>query len=57
MNDYPTERTCYGISVQTDIRESRYFIYKKDEHIYIELPYEGIYETQMKVFDLVFKYH
>lgn len=29
INDYPTERTYYGISVQTDVREYRYFIYEK----------------------------
>lgn len=57
MNDSPTERTYYGISVQTDVREYRYFIYKKDEQIYIEVPYEGIYEAQMELFDLVCTYY
>lgn len=57
MDDHPTERTYYGISVQTDIREYRYFIYEKGRQIYIEVPYEGIYETQMELFDLVCTYH
>lgn len=57
MNDSPTERTYYGISVQTDVREYRYFIYKKGEQIYIEVPYEGIYEAQMELFDLVCTYY
>ena len=42
MNDSPTEMTYYGISVQTDVREYRYFIYKKSAQIYMEVPYEGI---------------
>ena len=57
MNDSPTERTYYGISVQTDVREYRYFIYKKGEQIYIEVPYEGIYEAQMELFDFVCTYY
>lgn len=57
MNDSPTERTYYGISVQTGVREYRYFIYKKGEQIYIEVPYEGIYEAQMELFDLVCTYY
>ena len=57
MNDSPTERTYYGISVQTDVREYRYFIYKKGEQIYVEVPYEGIYEAQMELFDLVCTYY
>lgn len=57
MNDYPAERIYYSIFVQTDIREYRYFIYETGEQIYIEVPYEGIYETQIELFDLVFTYH
>ena len=57
MNDHPTERTYYSISVQTDIREYCYFIYEKGEQIYIEVPYEGIYEAQAELFDLIFTYH
>ena len=57
MNDSPVERTYCSISVQTDLREYRYFSYEKDEHIYIEVPYEGIYEAKMDLFDLVSTYH
>ncbi len=57
MDDHPTERTYYGISVQTDTREYRYFIYEKGGQIYIEVPYDGIYETQTELFDLVCTYH
>lgn len=57
MSDSPTERIYYGISVQTEVREYLYFIYEKGEQNYIEVPYEGIYETQMELFDLVCTYH
>lgn len=57
INDYPAERTYYGILIQTEVREYHYFIYEKGEQIYIEVPYEGIYETQMELFDLVCTYH
>lgn len=57
VNDYPTQRTYYSISVQTGTRKYRYFIHEKGEQIYIEVPYEGIYEAQIELFDLVCTYH
>lgn len=57
INDSPMERTHYSISLQTDIREYRYFIYKKGIQVYIAVPYEEIYETRAELLGLVLTYY
>ena len=56
LDDYPTTRPYYGVNVQTEERQYRYFIYEAGEQVYIESPYEGIYESKIELFDLVLKY-
>lgn len=56
MDDYPTFRPYYGVDVQTEEGQYRYFIYLAGEQFYIEMPYEGIYESRIELFDLVLKY-
>lgn len=56
LNDYPTERLYYDISIQTSEREYCYFIYETDGQTYIEVPYEGIYEAKTELLNLVLTY-
>lgn len=55
-NDYPSSRPYYRIEIQTNDIQYRYFIYEDDEKVYIEMPYEGIYETNEEMFSLVLAY-
>ncbi len=56
LNDYPSARPYYGISVRTDDIEYRYFIYESGNQAYVEMPYEGIYEADAELVDLVLQY-
>ncbi len=56
LDDYPSARPYYGVSVRTDDIEYRYFIYESGNQIYVEMPYEGIYEADTELFDLVLQY-
>lgn len=56
LNDYPTVKPYYEIEMQTDERAYRYFIYEDENHVYIEVPYQGIYISDMQMFDFVLKY-
>lgn len=55
-SDTPTQRFYYRIALQTSEREYRYFIYKAGGRIYVEVPYEGVYEAETALFDLVEAY-
>ena len=57
MNDYPAVRQYYTITIQTSVREYRYFVYEEDSQVYIELPYEGIYRSENKMLDFVLEHY
>ena len=56
LDDYPTTRPYYGVDVQTEERQYRYFVYEAGEQVYIESPYEGIYKAEHTLFSIVLKY-
>ena len=56
LNDTPTSGAYYGIEIQTDEMQYRYFVYEEGEQVYIEMPYEGIYEAKHTLFNIVLKY-
>ena len=56
LNDCPTIWPYYRVEIQTGEHLYRYFVYKEGEHVYIEIPYEGIYESKIELLDLVLKY-
>ena len=56
LNDTPTSGAYYGVEIQTDEKQYRYFIYEEGVQVYIEMPYEGIYEAEDKLFNIVLKY-
>ena len=56
LNDTPTSGAYYGVEIQTDEMQYRYFVYEEGEQVYIEMPYEGIYEAEHTLFSIVLKY-
>ncbi len=56
LNDYPTCRPFYELEIKTEESTFRYFIYEEGEEIYVEVPYEGVYAADIKLFDFVLKY-
>ena len=56
LNDTPTSGAYYGVEIQTDEMQYRYFVYEEGEQVYIEIPYEGIYESKIELLNLVLKY-
>ena len=56
LNDTPTSGAYYGVEIQTDGMQYRYFVYEEGEQVYIEMPYEGIYEAEHTLFSIVLKY-
>ncbi len=56
LNDTPTSGAYYGVEIQTDEMQYRYFVYEEGELVYIEMPYEGIYEAEHTLFSIVLKY-
>ena len=56
LNDTPTSGAYYGAEIQTDEMQYRYFVYEEGEQVYIEMPYEGIYEAEHTLFSIVLEY-
>lgn len=56
LNDTPTGGAYYGVEIQTGEKQYRYFVYEEGEQVYIEMPYEGIYEAEHTLFSIVLKY-
>lgn len=56
INDYPAGKIYYSADVHADDRTYRYFVYEEGEQVFIEVPYEGIYASEMELLDLVLQY-
>ena len=56
MNDTPTVQPHYCAEIRTEDRWYCYFVYEEAGQVYIEIPYEGIYESDMVMLDLVLRY-
>lgn len=53
INDYPTAKDYYNIEIISSVRTYRYFIYKENSQVYIEVPYEGIYKSNQEFYDFI----
>ena len=53
VNDYPVVDPYYSIEIETLERSYQYFVYSENSKVYIEIPYEGIYEANQRLLDLV----
>ena len=53
INDSPSIRPFYKIQVLTDERMFNYYIYKENNNVYIELPYEGVYIIDSQILSLI----
>ena len=55
INDYPYVNEYYIITVYTsgDGDGYRYFVYREDGRVYLELPYHGVYEVDEEILDFI----
>ena len=53
VNDYPTAEHYYTIEINTAARQERYFVYTEDSQVYLESPYEGVYEVDQQFLDFL----
>lgn len=53
VNDYPSVRPYYVIELKTVERVFRYMIYEDHGTVYVELPYEGIYEIDREAVEIL----
>ena len=58
VNDYPYVDEYYIITVYTSEEGNgyRYFVYREDGRVYLELPYYGVYTVDEGILDLVSGY-
>ena len=59
VNDYPTVESYYIVTVYTseDGNGYRYFIYEENGHVYLELPYHGVYTVDEEILDFIKGYN
>lgn len=53
VNDFPSVRPYYKIEVLTDEKLFNYYIYKENNNVYIELPYEEIYIIDSQIVNVI----
>lgn len=53
VNDFPTIRPYYKIEILTEEEMFNYYIYKDNNKVYIERPYEGIYIIDSQVINII----
>ena len=53
INDYPSVRPYYVIELKTAERRFGYMIYEDNGTAYVELPYEGVYEIDQEVIEIL----
>ena len=56
VQDYPAAENYYTIEIDTPARQYRYFVYTEDSQVYVESPYEGVYQANQQILDLVAKH-
>ena len=55
-NDTPYVDEYFIITINTENRQYRYFLYEDNGRVYIESPYEGIYKLNKETLDFVSEY-
>ena len=53
VNDYPVVRPYYVVELKTAERFLRYMIYENNGTAYVEIPYEGVYETERETVEIL----
>ena len=56
VNDYPTAENFFTVDIDATDRKYRYFIFEEKSKVCIEMPYEGIYESEQEFFDFLMKF-
>lgn len=53
LDDTPDARAYYEITVETEAKQYKYFIYEEYGKVYLEMPYTGIYVIDEDVLDFL----
>lgn len=53
VNDYPYVTPYYTVTISTSEQEYRCFVYSEDSSVYVEFPYQGIYESNDQLIDFI----
>lgn len=53
VNDYPSVKPHYRIELLTEKNVFNYYIYKDNNKVYIERPYEGVYVIDSEVVNII----
>lgn len=53
VNDYPYVKPYYSVTVSVPERQYRCFVYSENSQVYVELPYEGVYEADGGLIDFI----
>ena len=53
VQDYPAAESYYILELDTPERAYRYYIYEEKSLVYLESPYEGIYEVDPQLLDFL----
>ena len=51
IQDYPSVEIYYTVEIDTSARQYRYFVYAEGSQVYVEKPYQGVYEVNQQVLD------
>ena len=51
--DYPMAENYITITIQQSKGASRLFVYQEDHIIYIEQPYQGIFKSEVELYELI----
>ena len=53
VQDYPTAESYYILELDTPERTHRYYVYEENAAVYLESPYEGVYEVAPHLLDFL----
>ena len=56
VNEFPVAEEYYTLVLVTPEREYRYYLYEEDSRVYVESPYEGVYQRDARLLETVAAY-
>lgn len=56
VNDTPAVKNFYTIDISAAGQLYRYYVYRENSQVYVEIPYEGVYRADGKFFRFVGEY-
>ena len=56
VNEFPAAEEYYTLVLVTPEREYRYYLYEEDSRVYVESPYEGVYQRDARLLESIASY-